>query len=375
MIVTALDRYLKHGAAAAVAIAFASAPAQAALTFNFTFTAGTSVTAQNAFIAAGNRWANLFTDNVKIDLTVGTTALAPNILGQAQSRQVNYAYNAFTAALAADITSASDVAAVGHLPFANNGNGFDLLVNGTSDNPSGPASPAPYIDNDNGANNNSIWLTTANAKALGLNVGAGNVGGCVGNCDAFIQFNSNFAFDYDPTNGVGAGLYDFVGVATHEIGHALGFISGVDILDQNFGPFSDNAFTFVTSLDLFRYSSLSAANDVIDWTADNRAKYFSIDGGTTAIAEFSTGANRGDGRQASHWKDNLGIGVMDPTAASGELLAISNVDKLAFDVIGWNLKGQMLVPEPASWMMMIVGFGLAGYAMRRRPARMAIRFA
>lgn len=375
MTVTAFVRHLKHGAAAAIVLAV-GAPAEAALTFNFTFTGGTSVTAQNAFIAAGNRWANLFTDDVSIDLTVGTAALAPNILGQARSRQVNFGYNAFTAALAADITSPSDVTAVANLPFANNGPGFDLLINGTSDNPSGPASPAPYIDNDNGANNNSIWLTTANAKALGLNAGAGNVGGCIGNCDAFIQFNSNFAFDFDPDNGIGAGLYDFVGVATHEIGHALGFISGVDILDQNFGPFSDNAFTFVTSLDLFRYSSLSAANDVIDWTADNRAKYFSIDGGATAIAGFSTGISQGDGRQASHWKDGLGLGIMDPTVSTGELLAISDNDKLAFDVIGWNLARQQApIPEPASWMMMIAGFGLAGHAMRRPRARTTVRFA
>jgi len=31
---------------------------------------------------------------------------------------------------------------------------------------------------------------------------------------------------------------------------------------------------------------------------------------------YATGINFGDGRQASHWKDNLAIGLMDPTAAT-----------------------------------------------------------
>ncbi|MBK7264236.1 MAG: hypothetical protein IPI03_21390 [Rubrivivax sp.] len=49
-------------------------------------------------------------------------------------------------------------------------------------------------------------------------------------CDAFVQFNSNYAFDHDRSNGIGSGQFDFVGIAAHEIGHALGFVSGVDVL-------------------------------------------------------------------------------------------------------------------------------------------------
>lgn len=111
-------------------------------------------------------------------------------------------------------------------------------------------------------------------------------------------------------------------------------------------------------MDLFRYSSDSAADGVIDWTASTTDKYFSLDNGATELAGFSTGKNFGDGQQASHWKDNLGIGILDPTAGSGELLVVSSLDLMAFDVIGWTP-----VPEPSSLLLGACGMLLA---MRRR---------
>lgn len=338
--------------AQATAIFLAFSAGASALSFNFTFTATSTAEDIAGFNAAANFWASQFTDNIMINMNVGTAALEPGVLAQAGSTRTNQTYTSFRDALTADATSAFDTQAVASLSA---GTSFNMLLNRTSNNPNGVGSDIPYLDNDGDANNTSVTMTTANAKALGYVFSPGAI-------DADITFNSAFSWDYDRSDGITAGNFDFVGIAIHEIGHALGFISGVDILDGNSppvnGPFSDNQFTFVSPMDLFRYSSDSAADGVIDWTASTTDKYFSLDNGATELAGFSTGKNFGDGQQASHWKDNLGIGILDPTAGSGELLVVSSLDLMAFDVIGWTP-----VPEPSSLLLGACGMLLA---MRRR---------
>jgi hypothetical protein len=92
------------------------------------------------------------------------------------------------------------------------------------------------------------------------------------------------------------------------------------------------------------------------------------------LASFATGQIRGDGNQASHWKDNQSLGIMDPTTAPGEQLTITALDLTAFDVIGWNLTSTPTVsapsaptvatPAPAS--ALVFAFGLAGLGCARR---------
>ncbi|MBS0505586.1 MAG: PEPxxWA-CTERM sorting domain-containing protein [Proteobacteria bacterium] len=48
----------------------------------------------------------------------------------------------------------------------------------------------------------------------------------------------------------------------------------------------------------------------------------------------------------------------------------SNFHPFAIDNLNWDARGG--VPEPASWALMISGFGLAGVAMRRRAAKAAL---
>lgn len=310
-----------------------------ALTFDFTFTPTSTVQDIAGFNAAAAFWSSKLTDNVTIKMNVGTGALDIGVLASAGSADDPYLYSDIRNALAGEASSATDTSAVNSLAI---GPSFGMLLNRTSNNPAGAGSATTYIDNDGGLNNSIIRMTTANAKALGAIYDSTHV-------DADITFSNAFAYDYDSSNGITTGSFDFVGIAIHEIGHSLGFTSGVDILDGNSTSpnfFPDNAFTYVTTLDLFRYSAASTASGVIDWTADNRTKYFSLDGGVTGLGNFSNGLTHGDGSQASHWKDNLGLGIMDPTAAPGETLVVTPLDLVAFDAIGWNL-----VPEPSVFLL------------------------
>jgi len=79
----------------------------------------------------------------------------------------------------------------------------------------------------------------------------------------------------------------------------------------------------------------------LSYGSNLHAKYFSYDGGQHnhgALASGSNKSKKGDGFQASHWR-NLGtnLGIMDPTLARGERPKISVRDLRALDVIGWDI--------------------------------------
>lgn len=359
----------------AVLLSFASMSASATtinLNYNqaeFSTTKGQK--ALTGFQDAANYWSNIFTDDVDINLNIGFQSLGSTILGQTNSNWSNFYYQDISTALTGNQTSTADNTAVANLSCEDQGNTF--CSRSFLDEEGGGA-----IDNDGSPDNYVMSLTQANAKALGFVTSS--FGQAFSAVDAIVTFSSDFAFDFDKSDGVANDKIDFFGVAVHEIGHALGFTSGVDTsdnIDNNLGsPQNLDNFAVFSALDLFRYSDESVAlnSNVLD-LRPGADSYFSIDGGATSLGHFSTGVHGGDGNQASHWKDGENLGILDPTFAFGEVGNVSALDLTGFDVIGWDLAanaiaGPSSVPLPSS--LGLFGLAFAGLMSGRKKQKLKV---
>lgn len=326
--------------ALAVTALIATSPSAQALNIHFSYAPNTSLQVRASFEMAANIWQSLLSDNVDVRIEVGMVNFATafgngsngtedysKILGLALPKfwEPQNGFQGFQTALAADATSANDATAVANLNISQSiKNNYDLI------------------------------LTQANAKALGLYNGSGNT------FDGQIRINSAFNWDMNltPNSGsTGVDQFHYLSVALHEIAHILGFTSGLDsnewVTANSEGSATPNRTTAknqFTSLDAFRFNE----NGVLDASPVTNAtakRYFSINGGATNLAQFSTGV-KGDGYQASHWKNdkfwdangNLVVtemlGIMDPAFSMGERGKVSALDLTALDVIGWNLSGK-----------------------------------
>ena len=298
-----------------------------------------------AFEQAAAFFESIFHDPVTVVIDVDVAPLGTNQLAQASSVVFGDTFDTVRDALAAD-ADADDEAFVSQLPGES---GFFGTLPDSTYTVSG------------------MMATRANLLAMGVEPAMlpGPVSEYAGTPDpvyrdAKITFSSDYPFDYDRSDGIADGLSDFVGVAIHEIGHSLGFVSAVDRVDGWIGTAGDHAVAPMP-LDLFRFrpgvggADFAAATRVLspgsvvadqvlfDGGVFDASGITSIGGIARGDVPFSTGAFNGDGYQASHWKDEslIGpettIGAMDPVATEGTRLEWTAADQRAFGLIGWDV--------------------------------------
>ncbi len=366
---------LSVAAALALPAALAVALPVQALGFQFDFGANTSDEFQAATREAADLWSSVLKDDVTVSLRFEYTDLsrAGGVLGGVQPGKIKVKYEDYVDAAFNDARSSQDFAGISSLPLSAKGREtlqsfqsgdigaskvelaskeFAFLMDGqfAKGNAGGNGSKRTrpdFLDNNGNNNNKNVLVTRAQAKALDL-LDSDKKG-----LDGLVKINSSVAWDFDRSDGTDGDRYDISSVLQHEIGHALGFVSGVDALDflsSTSEPvdIEENDFSYLTPLDFYRYSTESSELGVSDVTLGGSEKYFSLDGGESAVTDktgqrayFSTGSYGvdGDGYQGSHWKANSKpLGIMNPNLQLGQSIDISDLDITMLDVVGWNTR-------------------------------------
>lgn len=211
--------------------------------------------------------------------------MGPNGLGASSYSLNTQTFASITTALTNDSTSADDASAVASLPGSD-------PVTGT----------------------HSWTLTPAEEMALGIIPDNGSAS------DGSIRFSNTATFDFDRTDGITAGAFDFFGVVAHEFTEIMGRELNAVGNTAASGP-GDHP------LDLFKFSAANTREFV-----GTNAGYFSLDGGTTNLNNFNTATNGDFG----DWAASAGNDSFLAFSSSGVPNIVSLADLRTMDVIGWQ---------------------------------------
>lgn len=313
--------------------------------FNFSYGSGITIEQRIGFEMAAVIWGCYITDVDEINLQIGAVnnLNEGSAVGGAVPILHEQTYGVFREYYQQDTTPSEDEARSVDEQANDSlqtGNTVDLMVDGE------------LLDG-----NTEILLTSAQAKALGMDEAFDLGHGTTWNrdlvddaaLDGYIVINNDFDWNYDfaRTGEAAEGTLDFLSMALHEIGHNMGFISGLDgTVDVEQLHSGETRISDFTVLDLFRHSLNTARitnpDGSVSTVTEGEAAYLSVDGGQTNLGDLATGLN-GDGSQASHWKRlQNAMGIMDPTLAYRERMTLSERDLKAMDALGWDVDYEQL---------------------------------
>jgi len=264
---------------------------------------------KTAIMSAASTLEGLFTNAVSVNISVGWGevggySMASNALGESMSYLTQVSYASLANAYRTDATSATQVAAASSLAASS------------------PISGANY------------FLSTADAKALGLYAGSGT--------DGFVGFAANQAYSYTDTSGVASGTYDLTAIALHEITEVMGrqMLSGGTI------GFTTHSYDL---LDMFHYAATGTL------AGGAMGGYLSANGGVTDLGNF----NATSGGDVGDWASSMGNDALDAFSHSGVVNAFSSADTTIMNMLGWNLAGQLSAKAPTGIALATTTTGLA----------------
>jgi hypothetical protein len=305
--------------AAAACVPFANA---ATISWNATYfnDVGLSPTDYAKFQASVNTALSFYSTNfqspnavtVNVEFHAGNTGL-----GTTASYNNSILYQDYRNALATTGTSAIDAIALSSLP-------------NTASNPV--------------SSSTTISTSLPLLRALGFSEGNLAVP-----WDASVTLNTTL-MTLDRSGPMIPGSYDLLQVTYHELNEVLGFTSALNGVSNS--PVTVPTGDIQTG-DLFRYQ----ASGVRSFTSDpNEAAYFSIDNGTTVLANFNTT----DGGDRQDFNSLPNPSVQDAYSTPDIQLDNGIPELTALDVIGYNA-----VPEPASASLLAIA-GLVALGRRNR---------